>query len=479
MCHCGQVFQGEHGGEYVASDIVFSSSRSTVFSVDGLPRLLLVVPSKNRRGGQWEESVRAHVSVQMDELARKQLMWPTDIVRSGQTVGYVAEVPIAGVTLGSAFPKSASISWNRRIRIAANLCTAVRVAHEQGVVLGDLCSENILVNTDTCQVFLLDQHRMCLYRGFDGGNGGFWRTYCSAGISEYLSPSVQRAIAQGDCLGNPSRGLVSRYSDRFALSVNLFALFFGGAHPYDHISRGKHAVGNMAIPREPSRRPLPIGVMCGRRPRFSMKRRTLPIFCYEWKTIRIAASMRQLFYDAFAEGNSEFVYPSPEQWQKALSDMRRRPRALVSYACDCVRTLLQGRRGVRENAPSDVLLSGGVGNPVRETYSSRRVFWRVTMLVALCCGATWLMFYPHVGAFATSIISKGAVGIAASSWPKYGAVFPLAGALSGALAFNAFASRHRQSFGFSKRQYIWSALCSFLCSVAFLLISVGEMVGEL
>lgn len=153
------------------------------------------------------------------DRSHRNFAWPIAAVRDahGEAVGcLIPAVPDARSLTVLASPKlrarrAADLDWLSLHGIAAHLAFAVGCLHEQGVVIGDLAPENVLIDPQA-RVTLIDCDSMQI--------GGY---LCPVGSEGHTAPEwVGRRFDSGPR---------AETADRFALAVLIHQLL-AGAHPW-------------------------------------------------------------------------------------------------------------------------------------------------------------------------------------------------------------------------------------------------------
>ena len=116
-------------------------------------------------------------------------------------------------------------SWWKSVAMAHNLCLAVELMHSRGVVIGDMNTNNILVNADG-DVTLIDTD------SFDFSYNG-QRFKCRVGFPEVLPPELQ-----GRDLTDPSVEFTEK-TDCFSLAIHVFTLLCNNCHPFGCLNMNK------------------------------------------------------------------------------------------------------------------------------------------------------------------------------------------------------------------------------------------------
>jgi serine/threonine protein kinase len=118
-------------------------------------------------------------------------------------------------------------------RIARNLAIAVSRLHERGYIIGDINESNILVDSNTALVTLVDVDSFQVH---DTKRGMTYR--CPVGKPEFTPPELQ-GVSFRDCDRIPEH-------DLFGLGVLIFQLLMEGTHPFDGVFQGKGEVPAIA-----------------------------------------------------------------------------------------------------------------------------------------------------------------------------------------------------------------------------------------
>lgn len=156
--------------------------------------------------------------------------WPEDALldETGRAVGVAApEAPGARSLTALSSPKlrrrkAAEINWSYLHAVAANLAFCVGRLHEQGLVIGDLKPDNVLVD-DRALVTLIDCDSWQIPDPRSDGRAVF---ACPVGSEGFTAPELI-----GKPLGRTPR---TAASDRFALAALIFQLLLG-RHPWSGV----------------------------------------------------------------------------------------------------------------------------------------------------------------------------------------------------------------------------------------------------
>ena len=227
--------------------------------------------------------------------------WPTDVVieqPGGDIVGFVMR-QVSGQLLHQVFNAAErrvdhpTIGYRLLVHIARNVAAAIADVHRRDIVIGDLNSSGILVDTNNGKVSLIDIDSVQVaLRGE--------RFTCDVGKGEYLPPELHGVKLRGRWR--------EQSSDHFSLAILIFQILCMGRHPFigTPLGRGEVPDPDHAIPTT--------GYAYGiHRRRFGWDR------VHGWPHPEmLAPSLALLFEAAFAPRGSPTVRPSASQWVTAL-----------------------------------------------------------------------------------------------------------------------------------------------------------------
>ncbi|MDC0741585.1 protein kinase domain-containing protein [Polyangium mundeleinium] len=229
--------------------------------------------------------------------------WPEDLILDAaeQPIGYVMpRIHDAEKLYKLKHPASRkndrrtrAFFYDRLVSIARNLAKAVDFAHDQGLIVGDLNAQNVLVLGNT-NVSLIDVDSF----QFVDGRGQYHP--CTVGTPEYLAPELI-----GQNLASVRR---DPSSDLFSLGILLYELLMEGQHPYAGIDKGRPGPADVAsrikhglFPRAASRQ---VDVEL---PRASPPREML------------GPEVLALFHRCFDEGHFQpALRPTAREWRSVL-----------------------------------------------------------------------------------------------------------------------------------------------------------------
>lgn len=258
------TYTGLSGKLYtLESDRFQSGGEASLFHIQNHPNLaaklynsdILNDPTKrSEKERKLKAMAQMNISPYLDGQLR--LAWPMDLLyEQGRMVGFImpkvqdpinffdvqrfnreAPASLATQNVLAAYP---NFNWKYSAQIAYHLAALVAFLHAKGIVIGDLNQKNILLDSKTSQVILVDCD------SFQFTDPKTHETfYCEVGMPEILPPELQQ---QGRF-----KGKFSKHTDNFSLAVHIFRLLLQNADPFGGIgsqgpSRSAVDVGNRDI----------------------------------------------------------------------------------------------------------------------------------------------------------------------------------------------------------------------------------------
>ena len=450
-------FSGESGRAYVTSDSpFFCDEEGDYYALEGAEGRAV---KTLRSSVQWRvlNRVRRQIEFSVPDRVKNEICWPVDVVHSrggvgdGELVGYVLTCMPEGVPISKLYGYFPSMHFGSKVRVAENLCIAVKHAHETGWVVGDMNPRNILVDAGTCRVFIAETG-VRLERG----------KFLGPGTSEWLPVDLQ-----GVDLCSLRSGGHSEESDRYALAVHVFALLSRGWHPMSFARNGSDSIRNLSNERKPEESPRQIAEMSYALPRWDIAKGTYPVRRYRLSSLRFPLRLSRCFRRAFGTGSGRSDscrQPAEEELLRGLRALGRRPRAMLSMLIDHDARQNEGAGVVTaadEDARDAVLRVGVEAGRADLPISDERVYGRVTLALALLTGLSYCFGSPGRTAPVLAAALEG-LGLTTALEYSVGVALAIAGSLAGLACVRVF----RQVCGRRKTLTLRSYFIAFVCSVA-------------
>lgn len=175
----------------------------------------------------------------VDQMLR--IAWPEDILfENGKFVGYVMPLvslpyKIYEVTRDDRTRIFPDYTWKYSVQYAYNLSWLVWYLHMNGIVVGDMNMNNIMVGP-AGEVIFIDCDSFDIR---DRKTGRHFK--CEVGMPELLAPELQT-------VGNLANGTFTKESDDFSLAIHLFRLLMNNADPFCYQLVGRNVQSQSAIP---------------------------------------------------------------------------------------------------------------------------------------------------------------------------------------------------------------------------------------
>ena len=229
------MYGKDRNKKYELGQKIKGGGEGTVYSIVGHSNLVAKVYKAERLSDsslmkQTEEKILAMLSMNFDPRIDGKLIvaWPTDALydSSGSFLGYVMPKIENMKSLiwamrpsdrNALWPKG--YRWRNSIAIAFNLSCVIEKLHASGIVVGDMNTNNILIDP-TGNVTMIDAG------SFNIRTKGGQLYKCIVGFPEVLPPELQ-----GKDL-TKSNNQFSEKTDCFALAIHIFTLLNNNCHPF-------------------------------------------------------------------------------------------------------------------------------------------------------------------------------------------------------------------------------------------------------
>lgn len=212
--------------------VIGSAGEATVFAVQGHRDLAFKkyhTPTQERERKLEVMVASPPHDPTVASLGHRSIAWPLDLVDDGAGLfeGFVMPKIDGAVSLAAvAHPRDRIAlgwrwTWRHLLRVAQNLSGAVAALHSAGYVIGDINTQNVLINEEAL-VTVID----CDSMQIRGPKGQLHR--CPVGTPDFTAPEL------GDQLRTTRFTEIDRTveSDNFALAILIYLLLFEGTHPY-------------------------------------------------------------------------------------------------------------------------------------------------------------------------------------------------------------------------------------------------------
>lgn len=232
------AYRGNSGKVYRLSSPLKKGGEGAIYHLQGDDTSLAKIYSQKKTPQELRalrEKLQIMINLRMQIYQQGQLVLslPQDLLedQQGRFVGFIMPKVVNHKSLKVATRPSErkallfgdSYTWKQSIATAYNLACMVRTLHKFGIVLGDMNTNNILVDPHAhvtlvdCDSFQLRSQTGKLYK-------------CTVAMKELRPPELQ-----GVDLRIPGNDF-TLYSDRFALAIHIFTLLCNGFHPFNVVN---------------------------------------------------------------------------------------------------------------------------------------------------------------------------------------------------------------------------------------------------
>ena len=226
-------------GNITLTKMIGSGTEGAVYEIKGKETIVAKVFHQKPSDSALEEKLQSMLNHPPSKIKNStfRIAWPTDLIYQGppgtQIVGFIMprinteQFQEIGVYLNPARRRmrtdnrTKGFSYLHLLNLANNLAVCVSNIHENGHVIGDINSKNILANDrgqiaviDTDSFQITDQHTQKIH-------------HCNVGSPEYTPPHLQ-----GIKFSSVDR---TDQDDLFALAVMIYQILIQGHHPYSGV----------------------------------------------------------------------------------------------------------------------------------------------------------------------------------------------------------------------------------------------------
>ncbi|MBR2869739.1 MAG: hypothetical protein IKB88_11845 [Clostridia bacterium] len=323
------VYYNQNGRAYNLDEKSFKGGgEGNVYDVIGQPSLVAKIYHANMLDAQitakilayadffksWDSNFRLYTVPPIEPLFDSNRKFAGYIM--GKLVGdYVPLSSIYDADVGK------DISYKNKIITAGNMCVITKLAHDNGVVIGDYNQKNIGVDP-TGKVHLFDNDSFQFK-----ANGKTHR--CVVGVPEEMAPEIHKALKKEKAdLKSVSAPVYNKYTDLYTMALHIFHLLMNGAHPF-----------NSRI--EASKLPPSQTVSSATISLLEASQKAIFIFAHptvfrkppKWAPAYeiLSPELRNCFERAFVDGlNHPEKRPTPDEFYSALY---RYSQELIEYPC--------------------------------------------------------------------------------------------------------------------------------------------------
>ena len=291
-----------------------------VYRIKNYPHRVAKIYSDPVDAKKREAKLSAQVSVfdKVNQTTEGIIAWPMGLLYNGSRsfIGFGMSCVTASKELDDlyAYPPKKEFDLNLKDKIIClvHLCEDVKRIHDLGQCIGDLNPNNMKIDENSLNVYLVD----CDSYNFNQGAKTFKCLVCAPG---YVAPEVIKAC-KGYTYENCPKITFTKNTDNFSLGIHIFRMLFNGTHPY---ARRRAASNEIEKSNLGSISSLPVpncdrSVEKGESLYFQkISGYDIPIWSPDITSI--PDYLRKLFERAFVEGNTNpDARPKPEEWIEAL-----------------------------------------------------------------------------------------------------------------------------------------------------------------
>ena len=240
------LYYGQKGRTYELDRVIRSGGEGIVHSIQGNPHSVAKIYKPERIADpQLRESARSKILAMLAMRfnprvgGRVLVAWPEDALfdRRGVFQGFVMpKIQDMKSLIWASRPSDRAVLWPDGYRwrysmsIAFNLARTIECLHSAGIVVGDMNTNNILINA------------MGMVTLIDADSFNIQPYKCIVGFPEVLPPELQ---------GKDLRKQVNAFSEKtdcFSLAIHIFCLLCNNCHPFGCLDYNK-AHGSSSSPQ--------------------------------------------------------------------------------------------------------------------------------------------------------------------------------------------------------------------------------------
>lgn len=235
---------------YELERVIRSGGEGIVHSIQGRPRSVAKIYKPDRIADaqlrkRTRDKILAMIGMRFTPHVGNRLVvaWPEDALfdSHGEFQGFVMpQIRDMKSLIWASRPADRDVLWPQGYRwsysmaIAYNLALTIEYLHKAGIVVGDMNTNNILINAQG-MVTLIDADSFNIT-----SNGQVYK--CIVGFPEVLPPELQ-----GKDLRKPTSAF-SEKTDCFSLAIHIFCILCNNCHPFGCLDYNK-AHGSSSMPQ--------------------------------------------------------------------------------------------------------------------------------------------------------------------------------------------------------------------------------------
>lgn len=236
-------YTGRSGKIYSLEKQIASGGEGIVYSISGSTDQVAKIykdghfATENERS-TMERKLKTMLSFNISPVieGRLRLAWPQDILYDrGRMIGFIMPAVRSKMKIfdicrtgknGIRYQVYPNYSWQHSVQYAYLLAWVVDYVHRNGVIIGDMNPNNIIIDADHATVTLIDCD------SFDITDPVTKEHFpCTVGLPEVLAPEIQ---GSGKMIKDST---FSEASDNFSLAIHLFRMLMNNESPFGGVNK--------------------------------------------------------------------------------------------------------------------------------------------------------------------------------------------------------------------------------------------------
>lgn len=225
MDYNGRVLKDNWGAVHtIYGSCCASGGEGEIYALSGEPEYVAKIYYEKYRTA--ERHSKLETMMQTDYNILPECAWPVSILYDDSGFcGFIMRNMSGYIGLIDfyVFDNRSKYTWAQFVTVAMNIAAVVSSLHELGHVVGDLNSNNILVDVNTCKVAFVDTDSYHI-RSREG------TLYpCIVAVPEFAAPELQGVEFQKLA---KNQSVFDNNTDYFSLAVLIFRILMNGVHPF-------------------------------------------------------------------------------------------------------------------------------------------------------------------------------------------------------------------------------------------------------